>query len=167
MSRSVLFSLVVLMALLAITVQPAAAAPPEHWSYLWTGTDVIADCGDFDIIDEWTEYGDATTFYDQEGVPVRVQAHARFEEVIRNSVTGKSITTETHGLNWFHVDGESHKVVGRAYHTVVPGVGTVLIDAGHYVFDMELDPPEIVFMVGKHQFWEGDLDGLCAALADS
>jgi hypothetical protein len=45
----------------------------------------------------------------------------------------------------------------------VPGSGAVFLDVGRVIFDF--DEVRLVFLAGQHQFFEGDVEGLCAALS--
>jgi len=58
------------------------------------------------------------------------------------------------------------KVVGTVYNIQVPGLGTILLDAGDIVFDFSTDPPTVLHVGGPHQQFSGDVAGLCDYLAD-
>ena len=55
------------------------------------------------------------------------------------------------------------KVGGVVFRITVPGSGAIFLDVGRFIID--LDDDSLVFLAGQHQFLEGDLDGLCAALS--
>ena len=48
------------------------------------------------------------------------------------------------------------------YRLTLPGAGAVLLDVGHVVVDQE---GNISLQKGSHQFYGGDVAGLCTALA--
>ena len=45
---------------------------------------------------------------------------------------------------------------------IVPGLGTVFVDVGRIILDFETG---LVFIKGQHQYFGGDVAGLCAVLA--
>ncbi|HEX6852307.1 MAG TPA: hypothetical protein VF139_12975 [Candidatus Polarisedimenticolaceae bacterium] len=142
----------------------AAAEPPLQEAYLWEGQDdVLWDCGDFDILDTWSMEGITTYYWNKDGTLDRYRSHGDAIDLMKNSVTGKTVLGRTEGYNFFEdVEGEPGvwKHAGLMYHVVVPGVGTVLIDTGiFYMVD-----GEVTYIKGNHEGIAGDYDQLCAAL---
>jgi hypothetical protein len=79
-----------------------------------------------------------------------------------NSVTGKALRP-MHFHNTVLVDAIAHEgtTSGIIFRVVVPGAGAVLLDVGRITAKRT---GEIIFEAGPHQFFDGDLAGVCAAL---
>ena len=155
-----LATLVVAVILLAATAT-AMAAPPVFSTLEDQGTDEY-DCGSFVITDEWSVHAHMRDFYDNQGNYVRTEASVVFTDHWMNPDNGKEITPNAQHMHqvWSAAGASLH---GLAYHAVVPGVGSVLIDAG-YIYETADNPPVLTFH-GNHQFYEqGDLTALCAVL---
>lgn len=158
-----LFAILVVAVLIQFTPQ-AAAAPPSQENYVWEGSDeVLWDCGDFQILDTWTMTGTTTYFWNPDGTLDRYRSHGEATDLMKNSVTGKTVLGHTAGYNFFEDVEDAPGVwkhAGLMYHIVVPGVGTVLIDTGFfYMVD-----GVITYIKGNHQGIAGDYDALCSAL---
>ena len=121
---------------------------------------VFADaCGTFSVIADFDAERRVTTFYDQDGNPIRRVIHAQTPGTITNSVTGKSLPAL--GVRVITTDLLTGAVTSTAtnVHVVVPGMGTVMLAAGHFGIDDNGEP-----------FADGRLDppvteALCEALA--
>ena len=167
MSRRLLLT-ISLPALLAVALAfaaPAVAVPPttevvtiENFTFVDT-----ALCG-FPVA--FTENGTfkVTTFYDNEGNPVR-SILTNFNERYTSSATANEKTLVTNYplvIVTSFVDGTRLELGLRNAYTV-PGGGVVLLDAGRVVIDLVTG--EAVFS-GQHQFLEGDADAFCGFFAD-
>ena len=92
---------------------------------------VIATCNGFDVLADETFNVRVTTFFDDDGRPVRRQDHVRFTGTFTNSVTGFSVTdapdpflfVRDFANGGFSTHGLTAKIT-------VPGRGIVLLDAG-------------------------------------
>jgi hypothetical protein len=146
---------------LAVPATASAVAPtvetmivPRHF--------VFADaCGGFSVIADFDAERRITTFYDQDGNPIRRVVHGQLPGTITNSVTGKSLPAL--GVRVITTDLLTGAVssTGTNVHVVVPGMGTVQLGAGHFGVDDNGEP-----------FADGRLDpavtdALCEALAAS
>jgi hypothetical protein len=83
------------------------------------------------------------------------------------SAHGVAVTTRAQAfslLTTYNPDGsiESATFRGEVFNFVIPGQGTVALDAGRYMFDSE---GNLTFEAGHHQFLDGDLQELCQALS--
>jgi hypothetical protein len=148
--------------LLATAVTSVAALQPSEPLH-WEGQETLSDCGDFLILDSWTMDITATYYWNADGTLNRYQLHGEAADVMSNSVTGKTVSGRTNGYNFFEDVEDTPGVwkhAGLMYHIIVPGAGTVLVDAGlFYMVD-----GQITYLKGKHQFNGGEYAGLCAAL---
>jgi hypothetical protein len=115
-------------------------------------------CGTFSVISDFGAERRITTFYDQDGNPIRRVVHAEIPGTLTNSITGKSLPA--FGVRVITTDLLTGAVssTGTNVHVVVPGMGTVALSAGHTGIDDNGEP-----------FAEGRLDppvtaALCEAL---
>lgn len=168
MSRRLLLT-ISLPALLAVALAfaaPAVAVPPttevvtiENFTFVDT-----ALCG-FPVT--FTENGSfkVTTFYDNEGNPVR-SILTNFNERYTSSATanGKTLVTNYPLVIITSFEDGTRLELGLRNAYTVPGGGVVLLDAGCVVIDLVTG--EAVFEAGQHQFLEGDADAFCGFFAD-
>jgi hypothetical protein len=86
--------------------------------------------------------------------------------VSANGVTLTSQTVTTVIIVTFNPDGSLNtiSVTGLNQNFVLPGGGTVFLDAGRIVLDSN---GNIIFEAGPHPGFHGDFDSLCAALSGS
>jgi hypothetical protein len=162
MKRIIMLStLAAAMALmLALAGSASAAEPLIHRDHI-EATGVIANCGDFMVLDDYELDVRTTTFFDRAGNPDSVRVQEQFRDFFYNSKTGEGFA-ETSTLVFFRTL-ESYAVVGVGIHVTVPGEGVVLLDAGRLIVDED----GIVFEAGQHQILGGnpDTEKFCAALA--
>jgi hypothetical protein len=145
---------VVLAAITAISFYllggaPAAtAAPPQSVTFPFTDVGVVANCTGFDVIGAYEGKITITTFFDNNGVPVRRHFHGVAFGTMTNSVTTYSVKDAATVRNSF-VDFAAGTVanVGVDYHVTVPGAGVVLLQAGRIVFG---GGPAPIFIAGPH-----------------
>jgi hypothetical protein len=151
---------IVLMLALAGT---ASAAKPEVRTFQVKGTEVVADCGEFQVLTDFVFDIHAIVFFDDEGNEDFARSHVQIHDFYYNSETGEGFA-ETEASNpVVDLPGEEEITsVGLRYHVTVPGEGLVLVDAGRLEFD---ENGEVVFAAGPHQVEEEDFDKLCDALA--
>ncbi len=158
---TLLLGVAAIMAVMAAS--SAAAAPPEiEGPFHIEDTVEFADCGEFQILDRYVLDYTFTTFFDKDGNPVRAVEQVSGTDTFINSVTGKEIRAPfRHSVNIDLTTGFG-SLTGVVYRAAVPGSGVVFIDAGRIVSNQDFS--EVTFRAGPHQFLEGDLAGLCAAL---
>jgi hypothetical protein len=166
-----LLTLAVTMALMLALAGSASAAEPKTETIHDEGTDVLANCGGFKVLDDFEVDGQITTFFDSAGNPdyARVQNH--FQDFFYNSKTGEGFTetdtvTAVFDLSRKNEISDKHliSIAGLGYHVTVPGEGEVLLDAGKLVYDAK---GHLVFEAGHHQILGSNTDTqkLCEALA--
>lgn len=155
--------LMLTVGLLLAAISPAAAAQPTKTVVPLIGTQVLADCGSFQVMDDYNVMIEQTNFYDNSGKMTAIHQMINGTDTYRQSVTGQSITMGSHFM--VHVDMETmmNSSAGMQYHLMIPGLGHVLLDAGRTVYD--LNKGEFVFLAGTHQVATGDTAGLCAAFS--
>jgi hypothetical protein len=83
------------------------------------------------------------------------------------SAHGVTATTQAQGFSLvtiYNPDGSIKTATfrGKVFNFIIPGQGTVALDAGKYIFDSE---GNLIFEAGHHQFLDEDLKELCQALS--
>jgi hypothetical protein len=167
--RRLLTPTIVGCAILAVAA-PASARPPERFTDTESGSEVLAHCDGFDVIDAFTATAHGTIFFDQSGLDVRSIIRVRGTETFTNSITGKTVVSRAVFTDFFtRIDGTDefrHTVSGFDFHGQVDGRGPVLLqDVGRKVFDSQTG--EIIFRAGHTNIPEGPAAEavFCAAVA--
>jgi hypothetical protein len=154
------FALFGLVALSGFT--PALAiGKPLFLDFHEESTDVFADCGAFQVLDAFQGDVKLTAMFDETGNVDMIIVDFHGTDTFINSITDKSFTERFHNKVLHDFEKDRLAEVGVFYHLTVPGEGAVLLDIGRIV----IDPPNIAFEAGPHQYFDGDFAGLCAALA--
>jgi hypothetical protein len=167
MNIRLIVSSLVLVSLLALSPFAVASADGPDFSGPWhyEGTDVLADCGSFQVLDVYELTAYEKYYLDKEGNLVKGIIEAWGTDTFTNSVTGKAYSMSFHNSNLldFSTSPRRDAVMGVIYRLVVPGAGAVFLDVGRIVFERRSG---VVFEAGPHQFWgdDFDVDGLCAAM---
>jgi hypothetical protein len=162
--KKILFTMSVVLVLLIANITLVSASQPSVESYFWKGQDTF-DCGDFTILDDWEGNYKYTYYWNEDGTLDRYHVRSDIYDIFTNPINGKSISGRAAGYNFFEdVEDEPGVWVhaGTMYHAVLPGAGTVLIDAGYMIF-IPADG-QITVLRGNHDVNGGDIDQLCAAL---
>ena len=153
-------------AALVLPSTPASATKPEVEVHIDEGIFTLdgLPCEGFVIQEETiSERVRFTTFFDEEGEPVKVAAHANFYGILRNPVTGvelrdHSVFSETENV----VDG-TVTVSGPSFHYVQQGSGQVFAEVGHKV-TMGFGGP-VLFQAGQDDFAVTAEEGICDLLS--
>jgi hypothetical protein len=100
---------------------------------------------------------------DKDGNQVKGVEQVSGTDTFINAATGKSIAAPFH--NNVLIDplvglGASTEILSKV---TVPGTGVVFLDVGRIVTNQAGNI--ITFEAGPHQFFDGDFDALCTALA--
>jgi hypothetical protein len=125
----------------------------------------IIDCGDFLVDDRYELTFTLRLFFDQDGNRIKGVEQVSGTDIFINATTGKEIPTRFHNnvLIDFTTDPPLAANTGIIFKVTVPGAGAVFLDVGRIVTDRTGEI--IAFEAGPHQFFDGDVAGLCAALA--
>ena len=80
----------------------------------------------------------ATTFFDRDGTPIRQLVRSKdFTETY--SANGLSLTNKSTGSAVVTIDPTTGEIIitgrGNSRHLIVPGIGPVLAQAGHFLID--------------------------------
>jgi len=144
------------------------AGPPERVTFgPIVDSYTAAECEGFDIILEYTYYGEMLIFYDSAGNPDRIFYNQRYPYVMYNSEDPSkrfSSTPAAGDERWLHYkDGEMTVAFG-SFHDLakIPGMGNVWRGIGRVVWNL-VPPYETIFEV-KKQF-VADFATMCSYLA--
>jgi hypothetical protein len=160
----ILLVLMTVAAMVATMAASAAATKPVVVEDTREGDVEIKDCGDFLVRDKFAFSFVSKEFYDENGELVMVVEQIRGTDTFINSDTGKEFTSRFQNTEHIDLTAEPVRAVtGVQGLLTVPGSGAVLLDVGRIVTNLETD--EVTFQAGPHQLVEGDLAGLCEALA--
>jgi hypothetical protein len=148
-----------------IAASPAVAAAPERYTDHFEETDTI-DCSEFDPA--WTFNDDFVDVFDirgqvwlnDAGQPVRALEHIVHRSTDVNSVTGLTLHEHNHFSVQIDFIGGTVTVNGAINIMQRPGVGSVILNAGHKVFDSETGLPLV--LKGPDR---ADDEDFCRALA--
>jgi hypothetical protein len=155
--------LLILLSLVLPLAAPATAAAVEPT----VKTEVIhpvfnpyKQCPGFAVIGRFDVVREITTFYDQNGVPIRRLIHATITGTVTNAVTGYSLPAA--GVRIFHYDlsDGSYVITGDAAFEKLPTGGTAHTATGLLMFDAQ---GNLLDYHGPNESTE--LAQLCAALA--
>ena len=147
--------------LLGLASVAAANQPLIDRTFHDAGMVEIADCGSFSVLDDFELFSTVILFFDDQGHLTRFVEQNYGTDAFSNSVTGKALKP-MHFHNTVLVDRVDRiaSTNGIVFRYVVPGAGAILLDVGRIV----TDHGQVTFEAGPHQFFDGDLAGLCAAL---
>jgi hypothetical protein len=117
------------LAVAAVWPSAAMAAPPERPDRITFEADIpgAVDCGDF-ALDVHLVVWAQETVTDQAS-----RLHVSYTFTWTNPETGESVSAKGVGNSMYHVDADRRQVSGNDRVVTVPGVGVVLLSAGHVV----------------------------------
>jgi len=144
------------VAALAFAAPAAAVAPQTDVFTRPPGEpEVIGDCDGAPIAAQFGVTIKQTLFFDSAGEVVRVRRHIELDGTLTNLDTGATVAVG--GVRVLSETAEEFRATGSGVHVVVPGLGTVAIEAGS---ERETAAGYIV-----HGRRDPVTDKLCAALA--
>ncbi|HSK82653.1 MAG TPA: hypothetical protein VK902_04515 [Rubrobacter sp.] len=101
MKRTIMLSMLAATAVILFALAGVASADkPESTPALVrlepeTGTELIAECGQFDVLTDFVVDGQSTIFFDSAGNPDYARVHLRFMDFFYNSDTGEDLLNMT------------------------------------------------------------------------
>lgn len=164
MKNKKLFSLVMVLvavSLALVSAITASAAGPDIQAFHDEGSAVVADCGGFLALADYEIDGRAITFLDNDGNPLRVQAHVAYNGTLTNSVTGLILRDPSRLTLTENLQEGTTTQAGLAFAITVPGEGIAMLDVGRLVLNAE---GNVIFEAGPHQFLGEGESLICAAL---
>jgi hypothetical protein len=139
----------VLAVALGVVTSPAAGAAPERYTDEFVESDTI-DCSSFDPA--WTFNDDFVDFFeirgqvwlDAAGQPIRAIEHVVHRSNDVNSVTGFTLHEHNHFVVKLDFLRGTVTLNGAINIMQRPGAGSVILNAGHKVFDLETGTPLVL-----------------------
>lgn len=122
---------------LALASTASAAEPTRETVVLHRVVNPFASCPGFAVVGTFDITRDITTFYDQDGTPVKRIIVADITGTLTNAVSGYSLPTA--GVRIFHFDlvtGDEF-TTGSNNFTKLPTGGVAIAGAGRLVFDAQ------------------------------
>ena len=161
-----LAGLAVLTLLLGVIASPASAAAPERYPIEPFSVSDTIDCATFNPA--WTFHDNFVDFFegrgqvwlDSEGQPIRAIEHLVHRSNDVNSVTGFTLHEHNHFVATFDYLRGTVTLNGAINIMQRPGAGSVILNAGHKVFDLETGTP--IVLAGPDR---ADDEDFCRAVA--
>jgi hypothetical protein len=144
-----LAGLAVLAVAMGVAASPAAGAAPERYTF----EDVFADTIDCSVFNPaWTFHDDFVDFFegrgqvwlDSAGQPIRAIEHIVHRSNDVNSVTGFTLHEHNHFTAKLDFVRGTVTLNGAINIMQRPGAGSVILNAGHKVFDLETGTPFVL-----------------------
>jgi hypothetical protein len=134
---------------LAVATGPAAAAAPQRFESDFQFADTI-DCSEFNPA--WTFHDDFVDFFhdrgqvwlDGNGNPLRAIEHIEHTSNDVNSVTGFTLHEHNHFVALIDFVRGTVTLNGAINIMQRPGAGSVILNAGHKVFDLQTGTPFVL-----------------------
>jgi hypothetical protein len=163
-----LILIAVAMTVIVSTTLPALAVRPEMNSFEFVDGPRLTHIPICEFPVEVLTLVEVTErfFFDQEGNPEKLIANVGEDQTLTNPDNGKSISGHsayTVIVNFENGEPVTEQDVGVLAHQTVPGQGTVFLQAGRVVFDLETF--EVVAVDGRSDLIDGDREAQCAALS--
>jgi hypothetical protein len=144
-----LVGIAVLALMLGGATSPAAGAAPERYTFEFVESDTI-DCSTFNPA--WTFNDDFVDFFtvrgqvwlDVAGQPIRAIEHIVHRSNDVNSVTGFTLHEHNHFVAQLDFVRGTVTLNGAINIMQRPGAGSVILNPGHKVFDLETGTPRVL-----------------------
>jgi hypothetical protein len=146
--------------LVGVNAPFAFAATPTFQQFQGSFTDVDTQTCGFPVTIDQNFAVDVQFFYDQQGNLIRSLAHIQLGGTA--SANGVSLPDTADFTHTYDFTTGINGDLGVTTHVIIPGGGTVLINAGRVLSD---DQGNLLFVAGKQQAISGDISAYCAALA--
>jgi hypothetical protein len=126
----------------------------------------VADCGDFQVLNDYRFEAMIVDYYDKDGGQPRSKVKQWYSPSIYYNSADPSYwiagNPAQHEQIWLNFEQGFLAASGPAVKITLPGDGVIFHTAGRVVFDFTLG--EFVFVAGPHDSIFGNVEALCAAL---
>lgn len=159
MSKKIIQALVLCSILFAVPLSTATAKSPEVYTFPISGSALVANCGNFEVHSEFSGTMRVTV---KQWDPFTANTHyTTTDKFFRTDLNGNPVGKKYSVRITWNVIVNKHgwMELGANSHVVIPGAGSVLIDAGRIYSDNKGD----FDYRGKHQVLEANYGRLCAA----
>lgn len=141
----------------------AAAVPPTSVDEsLHRSIPNFVACPGFTVNGEFDVSRTVTTFYGNDGAPVRTVTHVHFTGELIDMATGKSIPDEGNQIVTADLVDGTTVTDGRVRVVTVPHEGEILAQVGRVVRDAA---GNVIFIAGQQDFQTRNFDEFCAYMA--
>jgi hypothetical protein len=144
-----LVGLAVVALAVGVAASPAAGASPERYTFEDVFSDTI-DCASFNpawtFNDNFVDFfeGRGQVWLDDDGHPIRAIEHVVHRSNDVNSVTGFTLHEHNHFVVRLDFVQGTVTLNGAINIMQRPGAGSVILNAGHKVFDLETGTPFVL-----------------------
>lgn len=143
-----------LLALLAGTAAPASADGPVITRQVINIPNPVpfgVTCATFNVMATMRlERTDIT--FSENGSPVRQIRHVHSEGTLYNPTTGYSVPFDGAFTRTEDFVAQTATYSGRHVRVMIPGQGVLALDVGERIMDVSVNPPELIFQGGQHDY---------------
>lgn len=160
--KKLVLSFIIAISALTLTVMVALAVPPDRVEFTDATPYLVADCGDFEVINYPDYTFQLTFFYDSEGNLERVNQFWFGDDNLTNSVSGDVYSSQFHNHAVFNVNDLTVHQGGVFWHVTSPHQGQVFFESGHYIVEDYNQPEPTITFTGVSNL---DVTALCSLLS--
>jgi hypothetical protein len=167
--KRILFPILVTVGLLLATFAPAFAGAPFIWTAHFEDKNAyVGTCDGFRILESYVTDWTVFDYYDSEGNLDRQVGHVKASGMFYNSKNPENFiiyntNSYKHIYEGGYKKGESDTIVGTYYKLTLPGYGDIFMEVGRITISRHGD---ILFTAGQSNFFDSDLQALCAYLSN-
>jgi hypothetical protein len=143
-----------LFALLAVTAAPASADAPVITNEVINIPNPVpfgVTCATFNVLATMRVERQNITFLEN-GTPVRQIRHVQIEGTLYNPTTGYSVPFDGAFTRTEDFVAQTATYSGRHVRVMIPGQGVLALDVGERIMDVSVNPPELIFQGGQHEY---------------
>jgi hypothetical protein len=159
LDRLLLVGMVVLLTLLPVGA--VWAVPPEKVTEEFSWDDLFWECDGFDICEKADIRLVTMNFKDRDGNLTREVQHWSLDGGLHRCGDETPFLSYVPAHEKATITESGVTVVGLFVKVIIPGEGPIFQDVGRVELDSEWN---LTFSAGRHDYWEGNGDALCAAL---
>ena len=156
------------LAILAATMQltlvatAAASAPNSVDETFHRSIPNFILCPGFTVRGEFDVSRTVTTFYDENGSPIRQVTHVHFTGTLTNSLSGKTIDDAGNQIVSTDLTDGTSAVIGRVRVVTIPGEGEIYAQVGRLVRD---GAGNLILTAGQQDGLTGGYGEFCAYMS--
>ena len=149
---------------LTLAATAAASAPTSVSETFHRSIPNFISCPGFSVRGEFDVSRTVTTFFDENGAPVRQVTHVHFTGTLTNSLTGKAIDDAGNQIVSTDLTDGTSEVIGRVRVVTIPGEGEIFAQVGRLVRD---GAGNLIFSAGQQDGVTGNYGEFCTYMATS
>lgn len=160
--KKLTYSILIVIVAMTMSVMVVLAIPPDRIEFSENTPYLVADCGDFSVINYPETTLQLTFFYDNQGNLKRVNQLWFGEDNLTNSVSGSVISSSFHNYAVIDVNEVTVHQGGIFWHVTSPHQGQVFFETGHYIIEDYDQPQPTITFSGVSNL---DVAALCSLLS--